>query len=148
MWTPCRPPTDEGAKSFVKVLERIAAVIASKVDRLKKTGPRDQHRRLIHMIEGQQHHQGCKPYLAGKGTGSVRVQRRFYVDSLTPCIPPAPAGENIQAWLALAQAAGSRKHGSGWWRITRSLVHGVCATTRASRTVTAGNRRSGTHPRG
>ena len=39
-----------------------------------------------------------------KGTGPVRVQRPVYVDSLTPCNAACPAGENIQAWLALAQS--------------------------------------------
>ncbi len=33
-----------------------------------------------------------------------RVQRPVYVDRLPPCNHACPAGENIQAWLALAQA--------------------------------------------
>ncbi|MGL4858226.1 MAG: NAD(P)-binding protein [Enterobacteriaceae bacterium] len=37
------------------------------------------------------------------GTGSVRRVRPVYQDSLPPCNHACPAGENIQAWLALAQ---------------------------------------------
>jgi NADPH-dependent glutamate synthase beta subunit-like oxidoreductase len=40
----------------------------------------------------------------GKGTGARRWQRPVYVDLLPPCNHACPAGENIQAWLALAQA--------------------------------------------
>jgi len=39
-----------------------------------------------------------------KGTGAERTQRPIYVDLLPPCNNACPAGENIQAWLALAQA--------------------------------------------
>ena len=39
-----------------------------------------------------------------KGTGALRSQRPEYVDFLPPCNHACPAGENIQAWLALAQA--------------------------------------------
>jgi formate dehydrogenase beta subunit len=39
-----------------------------------------------------------------KGTGAVRAQRPIYVDLLPPCNTACPAGEDIQAWLALAQA--------------------------------------------
>ena len=42
----------------------------------------------------------------GKGTGPVRVQRPLYADLLPPCNNACPAGENIQAWLELAQSAG------------------------------------------
>ncbi|MFN7118201.1 MAG: NAD(P)-binding protein [Saprospiraceae bacterium] len=38
------------------------------------------------------------------GTGARRTQRPVYVDFLPPCNQACPAGENIQAWLALAQA--------------------------------------------
>ena len=38
----------------------------------------------------------------GRGTGALRTRRPDYVDCLPPCNDPA--GENIQAWLALAQA--------------------------------------------
>lgn len=39
----------------------------------------------------------------GIGIGPVRQQRPVYVDLLPPCNHACPAGENIQAWLALAQ---------------------------------------------
>ena len=39
----------------------------------------------------------------GKGTGALRSRRPQYVDFLPPCNDACPAGENIQAWLALAQ---------------------------------------------
>jgi len=39
-----------------------------------------------------------------KGAGAVRRQRPLYVDRLPPCNVACPAGENIQAWLGLAQA--------------------------------------------
>jgi len=39
----------------------------------------------------------------GKGTGALRTRRPDYVDFLPPCNAACPAGENIQAWLALAQ---------------------------------------------
>jgi len=38
-----------------------------------------------------------------KGTGALRTRRPEYVDFLPPCNNACPAGENIQAWLALAQ---------------------------------------------
>ncbi len=36
-------------------------------------------------------------------TGSWRTERPVYVDRLPPCNHACPAGENIQAWLALAE---------------------------------------------
>ena len=36
-------------------------------------------------------------------TGPLRMQRPIYVDLLPPCNHACPAGENIQAWLGLAQ---------------------------------------------
>jgi formate dehydrogenase (NADP+) beta subunit len=39
-----------------------------------------------------------------KGTNAVRWQRPEYVSHLPPCNNACPAGLNIQAWLALAQA--------------------------------------------
>lgn len=39
-----------------------------------------------------------------KRTGPFRVQRPIYVDLLPPCNNACPAGENIQGWLAQAQA--------------------------------------------
>ncbi len=38
------------------------------------------------------------------GTGALRTRRPEYVDFLPPCNDACPAGENIQAWLALSQA--------------------------------------------
>lgn len=38
------------------------------------------------------------------GTGPTRANRPVYVDFLPPCNNACPAGEDIQAWLALAQA--------------------------------------------
>jgi formate dehydrogenase (NADP+) beta subunit len=37
------------------------------------------------------------------GSGPERTRRPVYVDFLPPCNNACPAGENIQAWLALAQ---------------------------------------------
>ena len=41
---------------------------------------------------------------SAKGTGPFRTRRPVYVDLLPPCNNECPAGEQIQAWLALAQA--------------------------------------------
>ncbi|HXW24760.1 MAG TPA: NAD(P)-binding protein [Xanthobacteraceae bacterium] len=43
------------------------------------------------------------------GAGPVRSRRPVYVDLLPPCNNACPAGENIQAWLALAQAGKYRQ---------------------------------------
>ncbi len=47
--------------------------------------------------------------LREKGTGPVRTMRPTYVDLLPPCNAACPAGENIQAWLDLAQAGQYRQ---------------------------------------
>ncbi|MFM2139179.1 MAG: hypothetical protein RJA57_1486 [Bacteroidota bacterium] len=39
-----------------------------------------------------------------EGTGHLRQRRPVYIDFMPPCNSACPAGENIQAWLALAQA--------------------------------------------
>ena len=39
-----------------------------------------------------------------EGTGPKRFQRPIYVDFMPPCNSACPAGENIQAWMASAQA--------------------------------------------
>lgn len=44
-----------------------------------------------------------------KGIGPVRTGRPVYVDLLPPCNVACPAGEDIQAWLALAQAGRFRE---------------------------------------
>ncbi len=66
--------------------------------------------------------------LLKKGTGPVREQRPIYVDLMPPCNHACPAGENIQAWLDLAQAG---KYREAWETILRDnpfpAVHGrVC----------------------
>ncbi len=63
-----------------------------------------------------------------KGIGPVREQRPAYVDLLPPCNSACPAGENIQAWLDLAQAG---KYQRAWETILADnpfpAVHGrVC----------------------
>ena len=63
-----------------------------------------------------------------KGAGPVRHQRPTYVDLLPPCNHACPAGENIQAWLDLAQAG---KYRQAWEMLVRDnpmpAVHGrVC----------------------
>ena len=64
----------------------------------------------------------------GRGTGPVRLRRPLYVDLLPPCNQLCPAGENIQAWLDLAQAG---KYREAWEALVRDnpmpAVHGrVC----------------------
>ncbi len=64
----------------------------------------------------------------GKGTGPVRSQRPIYTDLLPPCNHGCPAGENIQAWLELAQGGKFRE---AWETLVRDnpmpAVHGrVC----------------------
>ncbi|MFC7694484.1 NAD(P)-binding protein [Paeniroseomonas aquatica] len=66
--------------------------------------------------------------LRHKGTGPVRAMRPDYVDLMPPCNNACPAGENIQAWLELAQAG---KYREAWEMIVRDnpfpAVHGrVC----------------------
>lgn len=39
-----------------------------------------------------------------EGTGPMRTRRPLYVDFMPPCNSACPAGENIQAWMAHAQA--------------------------------------------
>lgn len=63
-----------------------------------------------------------------KGTGPVRFRRPIYVDLLPPCNHACPAGENVQAWLDLAQAGRYRE---AWDVLVRDnpmpAVHGrVC----------------------
>jgi len=63
-----------------------------------------------------------------KGTGPVRTRHPVYVDLLPPCNHACPAGEDIQAWLALAQAG---KYRAAWEALVRDnplpAVHGrVC----------------------
>jgi formate dehydrogenase (NADP+) beta subunit len=62
------------------------------------------------------------------GAGPARTHRPLYVDLLPPCNNACPAGENVQAWLDLAQAGNFRE---AWRVILRDnpfpAVHGrVC----------------------
>ena len=62
------------------------------------------------------------------GAGPVRSRRPVYVDLLPPCNVACPAGEDIQAWLGLAQAGKFRE---AWEALIRDnpmpAVHGrVC----------------------
>lgn len=62
------------------------------------------------------------------GTGALRSRRPIYQDSLPPCNDACPAGENIQAWLDLAQAG---KFEQAWQKLIEEnplpAVHGrVC----------------------
>ncbi len=66
--------------------------------------------------------------LAEPGTGPTRERRPVYLDLLPPCNHACPAGEDIQAWLALAQAGQYR---AAWEMLVRDnplpAVHGrVC----------------------
>jgi NADPH-dependent glutamate synthase beta subunit-like oxidoreductase len=60
--------------------------------------------------------------------GPVRDRRPVYVDLLPPCNAGCPAGENIQAWLAHAEAG---RHEQAWRQLTAdnplAAIHGrVC----------------------
>lgn len=64
----------------------------------------------------------------GHGTGARRSRRPEFVDFLPPCNDACPAGENIQAWLAHAQAGDFH---AAWQEIVRNnpmpSIHGrVC----------------------
>lgn len=69
------------------------------------------------------------PDLAGHtGTGPVREHKPVYQDSLPPCNHACPAGENIQAWLSLAQEG---RYQEAWQTLVENnpmpAVHGrVC----------------------
>jgi len=63
-----------------------------------------------------------------KGTGPLRTQRPVYTDFLPPCNNACPAGENIQAWLSLAQAG---DYEGAWQKLVEEnplpAIHGrVC----------------------
>jgi NADPH-dependent glutamate synthase beta subunit-like oxidoreductase len=65
----------------------------------------------------------------GRGrSGPVRERRPVYVDLLPPCNAGCPAGENIQAWLAHAEAG---RYEQAWRQLTAdnplAAIHGrVC----------------------
>ncbi len=78
------------------------------------------------------HHSADMTYspdlLQRRGTGPQRLKRPNYIDLLPPCNNACPAGEDIQAWLALAQAG---KFEAAWRSLIRNnpmpAVHGrVC----------------------
>lgn len=63
-----------------------------------------------------------------EGTGALRSQIPQYIDYLPPCNNACPAGENIQAWLGLAQEG---RHAEAWQKLVEEnplpAVHGrVC----------------------
>lgn len=63
-----------------------------------------------------------------KGTGSIRKSKPEYIDFFPPCNNACPAGENIQAWLSLAQEG---KIEDAWRKLTEqnpmAAIHGrVC----------------------
>lgn len=71
-----------------------------------------------------------KPDLSthAEGTGPLRTQRPVYTDFLPPCNNACPAGENIQAWLGLAQAG---QYKEAWQKLVEEnpmpAIHGrVC----------------------
>lgn len=64
----------------------------------------------------------------GEGTGALRSKIPQYVDLLPPCNNACPAGENIQAWLSLAQEG---RYAAAWQKLVEEnplpAVHGrVC----------------------
>ena len=66
--------------------------------------------------------------LGAPGAGPTRARRPLYADLLPPCNDACPAGENIQAWLAHAQAGRYRE---AWLALVEDnplpAVHGrVC----------------------
>lgn len=63
-----------------------------------------------------------------EGTGALKTQRPVYVDYLPPCNNACPAGENIQAWLGLAQEGNYK---TAWQKLIEEnpfpAIHGrVC----------------------
>ena len=67
------------------------------------TKPPNPHKH-IH-LENQQHDMTHLPDLLHKtGTGPIRSHKPEYRSFLPPCNHACPAGENIQAWISLAQA--------------------------------------------
>jgi formate dehydrogenase (NADP+) beta subunit len=77
------------------------------------------------------HHQDMSPLVdltRRRATGPSRTTHPVYVDLLPPCNNACPAGEDIQAWLALAQAG---KYREAWQALVRDnpmpAIHGrVC----------------------
>jgi len=64
----------------------------------------------------------------GTGTGADRIRKPVYMDFLPPCNHACPAGEDIQAWLALSQAG---EYEAAWQKLLENnpfpAIHGrVC----------------------
>ncbi len=62
------------------------------------------------------------------GTGAHRLRKPVYMDFLPPCNHACPAGEDVQAWLALAQAG---EYEAAWQKLVENnpfpAIHGrVC----------------------
>jgi formate dehydrogenase beta subunit len=81
------------------------------------------------MMPGRQRDLTTPPDLTVKPIhGPERIRRPIYLDLLPPCNNACPAGESVQAWLALAQAG---RHREAWETILAAnplpAVHGrVC----------------------
>jgi len=70
----------------------------------------------------------ASPEHFAKGTGAHRTRRPVYMDFLPPCNNACPAGEDIQGWLALAQAG---DYHAAWQKLLENnpfpAIHGrVC----------------------
>ena len=70
----------------------------------------------------------ASPDKFAKGTGAHRTRRPVYMDFLPPCNNACPAGEDIQGWLALAQAG---QYEAAWQKLIENnpfpAIHGrVC----------------------
>src|SRR6266566_1521699 len=74
------------------------------------------HHRGTAMFQKQSDMTPVVDLTGAKGAGPFRTQRPIYIDLLPPCNDACPAGEDIQAWLALAQAEKSR---AAWERLVR-----------------------------
>ena len=56
-------------------------------------------------------------------TGSWRTERPVYVDRLPPCNSACPAGEDIQGWLAHAEAG---EYEAAWRALTQNNPLPAC----------------------
>ena len=84
-----------------------------------------------------------------KGAGPQRWQYPAWIDHLPPCNHACPAGENIQAWLAQAQAGDFERPGGRWSATTRSRrCMAASAITLAKRAATAQDSTGRVHPCG
>lgn len=80
------------------------------------------------MSKSQDDMSGVVDLMRLQTTGSERKSHPIYVDLLPPCNEACPAGENIQAWLAYAQAG---DYYEAWVELTKNnpfpAIHGrVC----------------------